>query len=190
MLANGAWRGNPSDGYLEAFDVAVYTHDTALAPTFSQLIADNDNRAVAHAAYLALDRLVISDPTAVLSQLEAQPDLMQGHEMTRADYFARADTTDPQQKALLESYLLDPSRTPQEIQTFAAIYPNQNYMISNNLLTPTQTPTYATIVAQDRQALSTVQAWMADPRFQALQPQLQSTATRLQAILGGAGASR
>lgn len=190
MLADSAWRGNPSDGYLEAFDVAVYTHDTALAPTFSQLIADNGNRAVAHAAYLALDRLVISDPTAVLSQLEAQPALMQGHEMTRADYFARADTADPQQKALLESYLLDPNRTPQELQTFAATYPNQNYMISNNLLTQTQTPTYANIVAQDRQALSTVQAWMADPRFQTLQPQLQATSARLQAILGGAAASR
>jgi hypothetical protein len=190
MLANSAWRGDPSEGYLEAFDVAVYTHDTALAPTFSQLIADSDNRAVAHAAYLALDRLVISDPAAVLSQLEAQPALMQGHEMTRADYFARADTADPRQKSLLESYLLDPSRTPQELQTFAGTYPNQNYMISNNLLTQTQTPTYANIVAQDRQALSTVQAWMADPRFQGLDPQLQAMSTRLKSILGGAGASR
>jgi hypothetical protein len=61
-------------------------------------------------------------------------------------------------------------------------------MISNNLLTQTQTPTYANIVAQDRQALSTVQAWMADPRFQTLQPQLQAISARLQAILGGAGA--
>jgi len=187
MLANSAWRGNPSDGYLEAFDAAVYTHDTALTPAFSQLIADNGNRAVAHAAYLALDRLVISDPAAVLTQLEAQPSLMQGHEMTRADYFARADAANPQQKAVLESYLLDPNRTQQELQAFAAIYPNQNYMISNNLLTQIQTPTYTDIVARDRQALSTVQGWMSDPRFQALEPQLQSISTRLQTILGGAG---
>jgi hypothetical protein len=190
MLANGAWRGNPSEGYLEAFDTAVYTHDIDLTPTLSELMADNDNRAVAHAAFLALDRLVISDPAAVLNQLEARPALMEGHEMTRADYFARADTADPQQKAVLESYLLDPSRTPQELQAFAGTYPNQNYMISNNLLTQTQTPTYSEIVAKDRQALSTVQGWMSDPRFQGLQPQLQSISTRLQAILGQVGTGR
>jgi hypothetical protein len=189
MLANSAWRSNPSVGYLEAFDTAVYTHDTGLAPTLSQLMADKDNRAVAHAAYLTLDRLVISDPTAVLSQLEAQPDLMRGHELTRADYFARADVADQQQKALLESYLLDPNHSQQELKTFAGLYPNENYMISNNLLTQTQTPTYTDIVTRDRQALSAVQGWMGDPRFQTLQPQLQIMYNRLQMFVGQAASA-
>jgi hypothetical protein len=189
MLANSAWRNDPSVGYLEAFDAAVYTHDTSLTPALSQLIADKGNQAVAHAAYLTLDRLVISDPATVLSQLNSQPDLMQGHELTRADYFARADVGDPQQKALVESYLLDPDRSAQELNTFAETYPNENYMISNNLLTQTQTPTYADITARDREALSVVQGWMADPRFQALQPQLQTMYNRLQIFVGQAASA-
>ena len=183
MLSNGAWRANPSVGYLEAFDAAVYTHDTALTPNLSHLIGDNRNPAVAHAAFLALDRLVLSDPAAVLTQLQSQPDLMAGHEQTRADYFARADASDSRQKALLEGYLLDPNRTQQELNAFAGIYPNQNYMISNNLLTQSDTPTYTQVVARDREALTTVQGWMGDPRFQALQPQLQTLNNRLTTLL-------
>ena len=189
MLANGAWRNDPSVGFLEAFDTAVYTHDTALTPTLSQLMATKDNPAVAHAAYLTLDRLVISDPATVLGQLQAQPDLMQGHELTRADYFARADPGDPQQKAVLESYLLDPNRSQQELNAFAGVYPNENYMISNNLLTQTQTPTYSDIISRDRTALSVVQAWMSDPRFQTVQPQLQTMANRLQMFVSQAAAA-
>lgn len=188
MLANSAWRADPSAGYLEAFDTAVYTHDTGLTPALSQLMADKENRAVVHAAYLAMDRLVIEEPAAVLGQLEADPGLMQGHEQTRADYFARADAGEPRQKALLESYLLDPNRTAQELNTFAAIYPNENYMVSNNLLTQCNTPANADIVARDQQALAAVEGWMADPRFQALAPQLQTIHDRLRMFLGQAAA--
>jgi hypothetical protein len=189
MLANPAWLNDPSAGFLEAFDTVVYTRDTALTPALSQLMAQRDNRAVAHAAYLTLDRLVISDPSTVLSQLEANPDLMKGREQTRADYFARADLGDSRQKALVESYLLDPNRSQQELQTFAATYPNENYMVSNNLLTQAGTPAYADIVARDRQALAAVQGWMADPRFHALQPQLDIMLNRLQTFVNQAAAN-
>jgi hypothetical protein len=94
-----------------------------------------------------------------------------------------------QQKALVESYLLDPGRSAQELNTFAETYPNENYKISNNLLTQTQTPTYADITARDREALSVVQGWMADPRFQALQPQLQTMYNRLQIFVGQAASA-
>ena len=185
MLSNDSWRSNPSVGYLEAFDTAVYTHDTALAPVFSGMIRNTatGQQAVTHAAYLAMDRLVIEDPVNVLSQLESQPGLMQGRELTRANYFARADTGDPAQKALLEQYLLDQTRTPAELNSFAAIYPNENFMLSNNLLSQTQTPSSGQIAARDRQALATVQEWLGDPRFQQLTPQLHAIQARLQAFV-------
>lgn len=87
---------------------------------------------------LSILRLIGSPslPRAALVLLAAHPELMEGREKTRANFFARADLRDPQQKALLESYLLDPRRSAQELQTFAGIFPNANYMISNNLLTP------------------------------------------------------
>src|SRR6185369_3033685 len=130
----------PSTGFREAFDVAVYLGGANLLPELTALVRRTDNQAVSHAAFLALDRLAISDPAAVLNKLQTQPELMQGREVTRANYFARADAGDAQQKVALENYLLNPQLNSAELNTFAGLYPNANYMISYNLLTRTQTP--------------------------------------------------
>ena len=179
LLANAAWVKDPTAGFLEAFDTIVYSNDTTLTPALSALVRDKDNRAAGHAAYLAMDRLVIDSPTPMLKELVAQPDLMKGRELTRANFVARADLGQPDQRDLVEQYLLDPSRDPQELATFAALYPNMNYMISNNLLTQTPTPTEAMLVQRDRDALKAVEQWQQDPRFKQLQPLLNQMQQRL-----------
>jgi len=189
MLANPAWRQNPSSGFLEAFDVIVHTRATTLAPQLTELVRDKGNKALAHAAYLTLDRLTITAPTETLQQLAANPELMAGREQTRANFFARADVRDPQQKALLEQYLLDASRTPQELQTFVGIYPNANFMISHNLLTPTPTPAQEQLTEHDRAALAVVEQWVADPRFEKLKPQMEAIRARLRTFVEQATAS-
>jgi hypothetical protein len=107
MLGNELWRKEPSVGFLEAFDVAVYFGGTSLLPTLTDSTRLRDNSAVAHASFLALDRLVINEPTVTLAALQGSPDLMTGRESSRANYFARADAGDPLQRQILESYLLD-----------------------------------------------------------------------------------
>jgi hypothetical protein len=174
------WRENPSTGFLEAFDVIVYTRDKESTPELADWVRQPDNRALAHAAYLTLDRLVQAEPTQVLGQLQLHPELLEGREGTRADYFARADVRDPQQRKVLENYLLDPARSTVELQKFAATYPNANYMVSYNLLTQTRTPTGDEIVARDREARRVVQEWMDDARFANLCPQLQVIKSRLE----------
>src|ERR1035438_5614721 len=69
MLEYQPWQQNPSTGYLEAFDVAVYLGGTGLVPALTELVRKQDNPAVAHAAYLALDRLAINEPAALLGAL-------------------------------------------------------------------------------------------------------------------------
>lgn len=187
MLQYGPWQQNPSTGYLEAFDVAVYLGGTGLVPALTELVRMQDNPAVAHAAYLALDRLAISEPAALLGALQADPDLMQGREQTRADYFARADVRDPQQRQVLESYLLDPRTSSQELQQFAGLFPNANYMVSQNLLTPTPTPDHAALVSRDAASLQSVQGWLTDPRFTNLQRPLQRVQQRLEDFARQAG---
>jgi hypothetical protein len=189
MLQYQPWQQNPSVGYLEGFDVAVYLGGTDLLPTLSDLVRQQDP-ALSHASYLALDRLVINNPATVLGALEAAPDLMQGREATRADYFARADVRDPQQRQVLETYLLNPSLSASELQTFAGIYPNANYMISPNLLTPTPTPDHNALMDRDAQSLAVVQQWMADPRFASLGPALQSITARLRNFVQQASQGR
>jgi hypothetical protein len=183
LLQYAPWQDNPSVGYLEAFDVAVYMGGTNLLPTLSDLVRRQDNPAIAHASFLALDRLVLNNPTAVLGAMESDPEWMQGRESTRADYFARADVRDPQQRQVLESYLLNPSLSPAELQTFAGIYPNADYMISPNLLTQANTPNHDSLVSRDAQSLAVLQQWLADPRFSSLQPTLQRITTRLQGFV-------
>ena len=105
---------------------------------------------------------------------------MEGGEATRADFFARADVRDAKQRAILESYLLDPQRSPGELEKFAATYPNANYMVSYNLLTQTATPGGAELAARDREALRVVQEWLDDARFAGLGQHLQTMKSRLE----------
>lgn len=179
LLARTDWRAKPSSGYLEAFDVLVHTRASEFTPQLATLVKDKQNRAVGHAAFLTLDRLIQQDVAKVLTQLQSQPELMTGREQTRANYFARADVRDPQQRTLLESYLLDPRRTPEELDTFAGIYPNANFMISHNLLTRTATPAGEDLAAHDREALKVVESWLSDPRFATQHARLEAIQRRL-----------
>lgn len=183
MLQYEPWQQNPSVGFLEAFDVAVYLGGASLMPVLTDLVRQQNNPAVAHASYLALDRLVINDPTTTLTALLANPDSMQGRELTRADYFARADVSDPQQRQILENYLLNPQISPAEIDAFAGIFPNANFMISPNLLTQTQTLNHDTLVSRDAASLAVVQQWLADQRFAPLYPDLEKVESRLEGFV-------
>jgi len=180
LLRNTAWQKNPSVAYLEAFDTAVFVGGTTLLPPLTDLVRLKDNQAVAQAAFLALDRLVINQPADALAAIAEHPEWMTGREQTRANYFARADVGDPAQRQLVETYLLDPTRNPAELQAFAGVFPNANFMISNNLLSSNQTLDNATLTQRDRASLAAVNSWLADPRFANLHPLLQTMKTRLE----------
>jgi hypothetical protein len=179
LLRLDSWQHNPSAAYLEAFDVAVHLGGNDLVPDLTNLIRQKDNRAVSHAAFLALDRIVIRDPVAALTQLQTDADSLEGREATRANYFARANVGDAAQRAALENYLLDPRRSESELASFAGVYPNANYMISANLLTPVTTPDRNTLTQRDAVALSVLETWLADPRFDKLKPHLLEIQRRL-----------
>jgi hypothetical protein len=179
LLRRIEWQENPSVGFLEAFDVAVYLGGTHLIPALSDLVRRQDNQTVAYAAFLALDRLVINDAATTLAALEAAPDLMQGREQTRANYFARADVRDPVQRKVLEKYLLDPGLGQAELAAFAGVYPNANFMISANLLTQTPTPDRAALTSRDAAALRALDEWLSDVRFAKVKPELEKARARL-----------
>jgi len=183
MVRHEEWQKSPSAGFLQAFDVPVFLGGTELVPTLTDLLKKKDNQAVAHAAYLALDRLVLKEPAAMLTELQRDPELMRGREITRANYFARANLSDVQQKAVVETYLLDPARLPAELNTFAKLYPNRNLMVSYNLLTTASPPDPAPQISRDRSALGVLSDWMDDPRFTKLKPQLETMKARLEVFV-------
>lgn len=187
MLQHEPWQREPSVGFLEAFDAAVFVGGTKLMPALSDLVRREDNPAVAHAAFLALDRLVINDPVQTLTALQTTSESMQGREPTRANYFARADVQDERQRKVLEDYLLNPSLAAAELEKFAGLYPNANYMISHNLLTRSITPNHTTLVTRDAAALAVVDEWLADARFARARAELLKTRERLAQFVEQAG---
>ena len=187
LLTHEPWIGASSAGFLEAIDVAVSLRGTNLVGELASLVRRTEQRPSAHAAYLALDRLTIADPAPLLAKLAEEPDLMRGREATRANYFARADVGDAAQRAVVERYLLEARRTPEELRTFAGLYPNANFMISQNLLTRVVTPDRAELAARDQTALRVVNEWLADARFSTLRPQLEKIRARLETFVGQAG---
>lgn len=186
LLHQEQWRQDPSVGYLEAFDVAVYAGGSAILSDLAGILKDKGNPATAHAAFLALDRLTQKDPATTLEALLTLPALSEGRESTRANYFARANVADPVQRDLVERYLLSPGRTAAEIQAFVGVFPNANYMISQNLLTRSPSVSGADLARSDRQALETVKTWIQDPRFEPLRAYLEKSKARLDQFVPGA----
>jgi hypothetical protein len=182
LLRRDDWLQNPSAGYFEAFDVAVYLGGTGLVSDLTRLLRNSAGKEVTHAASLALDRLVLADPVGMLRVLQAR-ELLDGHEETRAQLFARADVRDPRQRQFLETYLLNPRMGADELNTFARVYPNADFTISNNLLTPKPTSKPGDISARDAESLRIVDEWSGDARFRGLQPQLKRIRSRLKEFL-------
>ena len=186
MVSHEPWQQQPSAGFLEAFDVFVFTRDTVFAPELAAFVGQTNNRALAHAAFLTLDRLAFSDTATTLNALAAKPELLQGREATRAGYFARADVRDGEQRAVLERYLLNADLPASELDRFAGTFPNANFMVSQNLLTHSATPDAAWIASRDAASLRAVEQWLADPRFAHLKSSLAILRARLERIVPSA----
>jgi hypothetical protein len=180
LATHEPWQTDPTAGFLEAFDVLVFNRDIEFIPQLSALLDQTNNRALAHAAFLTLDRLVQVAPVATLGILLERPEMLPSREATRAGYFARADMRDPAQLTLVERYLLDPGISAAERERFMATFPAASFMVSVNLLTDSTTPGRSEIAARDQAALQAVKGWMADPRFAQQQSALLAMRRRLE----------
>ena len=180
LLSHAEWQQQPSSGYLNAFDVAVHLKDREFAPVLSGLLRQTNQPALAHAAFLALDRLTLAAPTEYLQTLQTQPGWLEGREAARAGFFARADATDLPQRAILEQYLLDPRRSTEELNAFAETFPNASQFLSHNLLTRQAVFDGTALARRDAATLAIVRQWQTDPRFVAQRDQLRRVETRLQ----------
>lgn len=179
LLQYEPWRAQPSSGWLEAFDVAVHLGGNNFVGDLSGLMQSTQGPTINHAAFMALDRLATREPSVVLPALLESPSVLAGREASRAGLFARADVQDPNQRAVLERYLLDPSRSLTELRSFAGVYPNANAFVSANLLTPTSTASGGEIIRHDKYALEVVEGWLRDPRFERVRPALEQMRSRL-----------
>ena len=165
LISNPEWQAQPSVGYLNAFDVLVYARATETLPLLSKLLRLKDRQDLAHAAFLTLDRLVQREPVKMLARLGEDHYLRQSRPQMTAQQFARADLRDATQRAIVKSWLLDTARTSTELENFSAIYPNNNKLISHNLLTSEEQVPGELLQAHDREELAVIQGWKVEPDF-------------------------
>lgn len=189
LIANPAWQAQPSIGYLNAFDVLVAANATASTPMLSGLIQRKDRRDLAHAGFLTLDRLVQRQPVELLDRLSRDQALQKSRPEMVAQQFARADVRVPAQREILKAWLLDPTRTADELRVFAGVYPNNNRFVSNNLLTTESGQAGADLAAHDRAALEIITTWVADPAFEPVKPHLRSMCERLRGFVSAVNQS-
>ena len=176
MLAHAPWRAAPTSGMLEAFDVIVFTKDASFTADLASAQSD-PNEQLRHAADVALDRLAAASPLDVMSYLNAHPTTLAERPMLRADYFAKADLTQPGQKTALEFYLGRPDIADAEKTKLLKALATPAAFVSENLLTtPPPEPDDA---AREHAILAATQEWLTGKRFPPLETQLLQLQRRL-----------
>ncbi len=178
MLGHEPWRAEPSGGMLEAFDVAVFTRDATLLPALAQMRRDGAPT-LQRAAAVALDRLAETAPLAVMTRLNANPGELSDRPFLRADYFAKADLSQPAQRSAVEAYLgrADVSAAEKSKLLAALAAPASFVSPTPNLLTPETAPDDPP-ARQEAVGAATAE-WLARGRFPELRPQVEKLRQRL-----------
>jgi len=180
LLRRKEWQKKPSAGYLEAFDVIVHTRNTALAPELLANCDAREEKAVRHASFLTLDRLIMAEPAKVLPELARDASKHPQSGLMLSNMIARADVRDNAQRQAVETYLLDPKRTAEELRGFASVFPNANIAVSQNLLTQTITIQGADLTARVRVSLEVASAWLMNERFKSAHEALRAIVLRME----------
>lgn len=160
MLEIRPWLENPSSGFLEAFDVALEIGGPGWFSALSD-VAENgvagDKPELSKAAFVALDRMVLRDPSLLVTA-GFGTGWMDFAPKPRAALMSRVDVTQPEQRALFVEYLNSGSHGPGELEYFADLFPNGNILHGHRLVTADEeTPSIAGRQALDRRFLEVVE---------------------------------
>jgi hypothetical protein len=156
-LLNSTWLAQPSAGLLESFDVAV---EIGGGEMFDRLIsvardsATSSNTAASQAAYISLDRMIVRDRSLLAAAFSKVTTWMDFAPQQRASLLSRLDITQPEQKEVFVRYLSATPHPAGELDYFAKIFPNGNYLYGNRLITASEsTPGIAEVMESDARVL-------------------------------------
>jgi len=141
MLDQPGWLADPSDGFHAAFDVAVEIGNVVMLEKLSPLVGTERapgktaNRGTERVAFMALDRIVQRNPSAFVEVFSRDPDFLAHAPRQRAALMTRLDPRVPEQRALLVRYLERQDHRQRELEYFAGLFPNANYIKGYRLVT-------------------------------------------------------
>lgn len=188
LLDREAWRAEPTDGFLEAFDVAVSVGGpqmlTELVSVLRLTTPDGtvSEPAVNRAAFIALDRVMLNEPDMIAGIYATDPSFMDFAPNHRASILSRLDPGSPAQAQALRTYLLTTPADSPELGYFGRIFPNANFFEGNRLVTSWDTPAASRTRERDSNALAFVNGLLADPAYSPAAPVLQKIRTRLESF--------
>ena len=134
LLDYQPWRQQPSAGFLEAFDVIVYTRNAAFAADLAAMATSEDD-AVKRAAAAAMDRLSEMAPLDVMNYLNGHPAEFADRPFLRADYFSKADLSQFQQRQAVEAYLARADVTVAEKDKLLSVFASPGTFVGDTLVT-------------------------------------------------------
>ncbi len=173
MLDYQPWRLQPSAGYLEAFDVIVFTKNAAFTSDLSAMVSSEDD-SLKRAAAAAMDRLSEMAPLDVMNYLNGHPAEFADRPFLRADYYSKADLSHFQQRQAVEAYLARADVTAAEKDKLLAVFANPGTFVGDTLVTE---PAAADDPPQRTAGLrAAVGDWLKGNRF----PDLTGSLTQLQ----------
>ncbi len=173
MLAYQPWSQRPGAGFLEAFDVIVFTRNATFAADLAALATSEDD-GVKRAAAAAMDRLSEMAPLDVMNYLNGHPTEFADRPFLRADYYSKADLSQNQQRQAVEAYLLRPDVTAAEKDKLLSVFASPGTFVGDTLVTQ---PSAADDPPQRTAGLrAAVGDWLKDNRF----PDLVGSLTQLQ----------
>ncbi len=178
-MLRSEWRHDPSGGFLEAFDLVVHYGDARLIADLAPILAGDGAPDTIRAAAIALDRLSQQRPLDVMRELSADRALLAQNWSLRADYFARADLSDAEQRGLVERHLLDPGVSAEEKNKLLRLLPDRHQLWGDYLVTSDPEPRRFDAdadVARRAVVRATLESWLTSPAFAALHPQIETVA--------------
>jgi hypothetical protein len=134
MFAYQPWRQQPSAGYLEAFDIAVFSRDVTLVTELGDMVQSEDD-ATKRAAAIALDRFSEMAPLDVMTYLNGHPSEFSDRPFLRADYYSRADLSQAAQRTAVETYLARPDVSVEEKSKLLSTFASPGSFVGDTLVT-------------------------------------------------------
>jgi hypothetical protein len=158
LLEKADWSARPDAAWLESLDFASRIPEAT--PQFlkasTEWLADPENVVERVGAVdLALERMVVQQPVAVMEALLGDPSLLNlGRGIyQRSQIFARASLNDSDQQKLLAVYLERLDTGSQEAELFFSAFPCHNFSVSPGLSGQPKVNSSREIIASDRAAL-------------------------------------
>lgn len=134
MLGYQPWRQQPAAGFLEAFDIIVFTRDVTFVTDLATMVQSEDE-ALKRAAAVALDRFSDMAPLDVMTYLNEHPAEFADRPFLRADYYSKADLSQGAQRAAVEAYLGRPDVSMAEKDKLLSVFASPGSFVGDTLVT-------------------------------------------------------